>query len=154
MEAAGLLLAGPKANLRAKLTEKSRTRPAAMMRQRMPAGASALSKVPKLGDVARASAGGPGKKISQATAVAAYEKEVRETTKVFQRSHMTEATLEEHDKYTIWISKWAELSGFGAYVTVNKKVRLHPRRRKHWRLMGWRRCWMCGNCAGGGQSAS
>ena len=38
---------------------------------------------------------------------------------------MTEATLEEHDKYTIWISKWAELSGFGAYVTVNKKVCLH-----------------------------
>ena len=53
------------------------------MRQRMPGGASALSKVPKLHDVARASAGGPGKKISQATAVAAYEKEVRETTKVF-----------------------------------------------------------------------
>ena len=50
----------------------------------------------------------PGKKISKATAVAAYEKEVRETTKVFQRSHMTEATLEEHDKYTIWISKWAD----------------------------------------------
>ena len=29
MEAAGLLLAGPKANLKAKLTEKARTRPAA-----------------------------------------------------------------------------------------------------------------------------
>ena len=34
MEAAGLLLAGPKANLKAKLTEKARTRPAAMMRLR------------------------------------------------------------------------------------------------------------------------
>ena len=31
MEAAGLLLAGPKANLKAKLTEKARTRRAAMM---------------------------------------------------------------------------------------------------------------------------
>ena len=140
MEAAGLLLAGPKANLKAKLTEKARTRPAARMRQRMPGGASALSKVPKLHDVARASAGGPGKKISQATAVAAYEKEVRETTKVFQRSHMTEATLEEHDRYTIWISKWAELSGFGAYVTVNKKVCLHREKWQDGRALGWRRC--------------
>ena len=121
MEAAGLLLAGPRANLKAKLTEKARTRPAARMRQRMPGGASALSKVPKLCDVARASAGGPGKKISQATAVAAYEKEVRETTKVFQRSHMTEATLEEHDKHTIWISKWAELTYYTMWTRFDRE---------------------------------
>ena len=65
MEAAGLLLAGPKANLKAKLTEKARTRPAAMMRQRMPGGASALCKVPKLRDAARASAGGPGSSVPE-----------------------------------------------------------------------------------------
>ena len=43
-----MLLAGPGAELKGKLTEKMRYRPTAMMKPLMPAGASSLERLPSL----------------------------------------------------------------------------------------------------------
>ena len=98
-------MAAPTANLKAKLTEKTRYRPTAMIKPLMPAGATSLETVPMLeGDHFHC-------ERSEAE-IEQYVTEIRRTAKLFVKLNCKEGTLAEHDKYMIWIDSWARLSGF------------------------------------------
>ena len=111
------LLSGPAAELTAKLTEKSRYRPTALIRRILPAGAECLESVPTL------ERGGLAGAEPTAEQLARYVAEVRAAAAVFATSNMQHDTLAEHDKYIVWIDAWAKLSGFGSYVVVDTSVR-------------------------------
>ena len=64
---AGLLLAGPSASLRAKLTEKTRYRATALIKPLLPSGSSSLETVPML-----VSAGVESEPTEEALAVRSY----------------------------------------------------------------------------------
>ena len=62
-------MAGPHAKLRAKLTEKTRTRPYELLRKRFPAGTKELAAVPQLAASSR--------KVATAQQVQQYEENIR-----------------------------------------------------------------------------
>ena len=88
------LLAGPAASMRAKLTEKGRCRPTAMIRPLLPAGVSSLEGVPMLDAHGAGNADGPTE-----AALQKYLDEIRNAAKIFARCNHKEGTLAEHDTY-------------------------------------------------------
>ena len=42
---------------------------------------------------------------------------------MFGSFNYTQETLEEHDRYALWIGAWCMISGFGEYVTVDKELK-------------------------------
>ena len=117
------LLAGPAASMRAKLTEKGRCRPTAMIRPLLPAGVSSLEGVPMLDAHGAGNADGPTE-----AALQKYLDEIRHAAKIFARCNHKEGTLAEHDTYVVWIDAWARLSGFGQYVVIDETVRARAER--------------------------
>ena len=115
-----MLLAGPTATLRGKLTEKVKYRPTATIEPLLPAGTETLDDLP----VVRPGVT-PGALVrsepSQAE-MAQYCIAIRRTASVFARFHHKKGTLAEHDRYVVWVASWMQLSGFGEYVVVNEKV--------------------------------
>ena len=111
----GRFLPGPHAKLRAKLTEKTRTRSYKLLRKRFPAGTKELAAVPQLAASSR--------KVATAQQVQQYEENIRSASSTFASHHLDEGTLEEDDNYMVWINQWATLSGFGTFIVINMKVR-------------------------------
>ena len=119
-----LLLAGAKATLRAKLSEKTRFRATASMRPLMPAGSNALTMLPQLETDEEHD-------LDQEPTdeeVREYVEAVQKTAKVFARYHIKTGTLAEHDNYMVWVDAWARLAGFGKYIVMDDTVREHTRR--------------------------
>ena len=116
-----MLLAGPTATLKGKLTEKVRYRPTAAIEPLLPAGTDTLESLPvvrpgvSLKDLVR----------SEPTAeeMAEYSVAIKRTAAVLARNHMKQGTLAEHDTYTVWVATYMQLSGFGTFVIVDETVR-------------------------------
>ena len=63
------------------------------------------------------------RKAATAEQVQKYEENIRSASSTFVSHHLDEGTLEEHDKYMVWINQWAMLSGFGTFIVIDIKVR-------------------------------
>ena len=115
-----MLLAGPSATLRGKLTEKVRYRPTAKIAPLLPAGTDTLESLVKVRP------GVPERELVRSEPTEAemeeYCKAIRRTAAVFARNHHKVGTLAEHDKYVVWVNVWMQLSGFGDFVVVDEKV--------------------------------
>ena len=99
-----MLLAGPSATLRGKLTEKVRYRPTAAIEPLLPAGTETLESLP----VVR-----PGTSPADLVRSEPTEDElneycvaIRRTAAVFSRYHVKNGTLAEHDTYTVWVATY------------------------------------------------
>ena len=92
-----MLLAGPSATLRGKLTEKVRYRPTAKIAPLLPAGTETLESLPTVRP------GVPEHELVRSEPTEAemeeYCKAIRRTAAVFARNHHKVGTLAEHDKY-------------------------------------------------------
>ena len=113
-----MLLAGRAADLKAKLSQKGgKYLPTASVMKLMPAGTGSLNAVPTLERYLRSSGGDHEMAIRQ------YAAAIRDVTRVFGRIHQTNATLEEHDRYMVWIAAWAQISGFGEYLEIDERLK-------------------------------
>ena len=116
-----MLLAGPTATLRGKLTEKVRYRPTAAIEPLLPAGSETLESLP----VVRPGTSPADLVRSEPTEdeLAEFCVAIRRTAAVFSRNHVKKGTLAEHDTYTVWVATYMQLSGFGTFVIVDDEVR-------------------------------
>ena len=116
-----MLLAGPNATLRGKLTEKVKYRPTAAIEPLLPAGTDALDDLPAVRpgvatyDLVRSEP--TNEELTE------YGEKIKRTAAVFARSQAKQGTLAEHDTYTVWVATYMQLSGFGTFVVVDDKVR-------------------------------
>ena len=106
-----MLLAGPNAMLRGKLTEKVKYRPTAAIEPLLPAGTDALEDLPEV----RPGVAAYDLVRSEPTSeeLAAYGAKIKRTAAVFARSQVKQGMLAEHDTYTVWVATYLQLSGFG-----------------------------------------
>ena len=136
--ASTMFLAGPKARLRAKLTEKSKYRALVDIDPLLPAGHETLiSAVPTLS--LASAAGATSRYEANEEELRQFAAEIRETAKVFSSSQFLKGTLAERDKYVVWVSAWARLSGFGQYVVIDNTVRRGARIRSIF-MFSWVKC--------------
>ena len=113
-----MLLAGRGTELKAKLTQKGgKYLPTASVMKLMPAGTGSLNEVPTLERYLRTTGG------NRELAIKQYSAAIRDVTRVFGRVHQTNATLEEHDRYMVWIAAWAQISGFGEFVVIDESLK-------------------------------
>ena len=91
--------------------------PSALLMEQMPAGLGAIGRVPRLMDMTG---------TDHAARVEEYVEVIRKTAKVFEVHTCQQGTLEEHDKYMVWLDGWACLSDFGKFVEVDATVRARP----------------------------
>ena len=113
-----MLLAGRDTELKAKLTQKGgKYLPTASVMKLMPAGTGSLNEVPTLERYLRTNGG------NRELAIKQYSAAIRDVTRVFGRVHQTNETLEEHDRYMVWIAAWAQISGFGEFVVIDESLK-------------------------------
>ena len=117
-----MLLAGPSATLRGKLTEKVKYRPTAKIAPLLPAGTDTLESLVKLRPALCLSASWFDRSRRRRRWRSTASKAIRRTAAVFARNHHKVGTLAEHDKYVVWVNVWMQLSGFGDFVVVDEKV--------------------------------
>ena len=108
-----LMLAGPSAQMRSRLTDKTKYVPTALIAKILPAGSASLEAVPTLAE---------GGEDDLRRRTDEYVLAIRSVTRVWGRFHLKQETLEEHDMYMVWIASWAELSGFGKFVVVDDSL--------------------------------
>ena len=94
-----MLLAGPKARLRAKLTEKSKYRALVDIDRLLPAGHETLSAVPTLS--LASAAGVTSRYEANEEELRQFAAQIRETAKVFSSSQFQKGTLSERDQYVV-----------------------------------------------------
>ena len=91
--------------------------PTASVMKLMPAGTGSLNEVPTLERYLRTSGG------NRELAIKQYSAAIRDVTRVFGRVHQTNETLEEHDRYMVWIAAWAQISRFGEFVEIDESLK-------------------------------
>ena len=99
-----MLLSGPSAAKSGHLIGKMRYRPTAVVERLLPAGSDRLDGIPRM----RSGASRKELFASEPTAsdLAAYEKAIRATARVFAKYHHQTGTLAEHDHYVVWVDTW------------------------------------------------
>ena len=112
-------LAEKAAALKAQLTQKGGTYRTYRLRQwlssTMPAGTNKPNEVPTLARYLDQSGG------DRDAAIVQYCAAINKTARAFGSFNHTQETLEEHDRYALWIGVWCMISGFGEYVAADKK---------------------------------
>ena len=91
--------------------------PTALVRDQLPVGLDALGGVPTLATT-------PGPTL--AARVKKYALAIRRMAKVYATSEHKRKTKAQYDRVLLWLDAWSRLSGLGALVAADLRVRCSP----------------------------
>ena len=105
-----LALAAGTQKLKAKLTEKSKTRPSRMVRKKMPDGIGELERLPNRREL--------GRVMTPEAADAEYINAMDKVSAAFGAQLRSQTTGDEHKAYMRILERYLVRTGFGSYVEV------------------------------------